>query len=101
MTDYVQEALDGVDPHPAPPRKRGEPTEKDGIRWARYKVQKPNHCDVCLLQVHADWSKGTTHAPGLAAYRRVENGQTQYLCWIHSVDQRAKDGLAPLKPRRA
>ncbi len=97
---WTQEGLDGVDPHPVPPRRKGQPTEKAGVKWARYKVLKPVHCDECVMIVHKNWTKTHTSAPLPAVYRRTEGGVTKYLCWNHTEQQRRNDGLAPIKPRR-
>lgn len=86
--------LDGFDNTPPVVAKKAEPAR---VRWVRYRSTNPEHCDICVERVHANWPHGT-HAPNLATYRRTgEHGVVAYYCWEHSVDQRAADGLDPIK----
>jgi len=96
-----QPTLEGVDVPSTRKRKAGEPSEKPGIKWQRYRVQNPVHCDVCLEEAHKRRMSGNSHpAPNVASYRRSAAGVTTYLCWPHTVEQRERDGLAPIQPRR-
>lgn len=94
-----QPPLDGMPPFSPKVGRvvKRKPVDTNVIRWARYKVQKPEKCDTCLIEVAAQWGTVPTSAPHLACYRRTQHGVAEYLCWIHTEERRRKDGLPAFK----
>lgn len=98
---WNQPPLESMPSLPARRSRKGAPETRAGVQWARYKVQKPVHCDDCLLQVHATWNvpEVKKRAPNFACYRRTEKGVPTYHCWEHTEEKRRADGLTPLKTK--
>lgn len=98
MTDGTFDLEGMPEPPPRVQRKVKTPT----LSWSRYKVtSKTVHCDTCLQVVHEKWPHGT-HAPNLAVFKRTDKkGVISYWCWEHGTDQRAKDGIADPKGKKA
>jgi hypothetical protein len=85
-----QPTLDLDIPEPAPKKAHHAPSDK--VRWARYKVKAPVHCDDCVLEIHQQWPRDT-HAPNRASWKRTAGDQVTYACFEHTRVQKALDGV--------
>jgi hypothetical protein len=93
----TQESFD-LDLPPVPMKKARHPPD-DKVRWSRYRVLAPVHCDDCIMETHQQWPVGT-YAPARASWRRVAGPKVTYHCFHHSLAQKARDGVPVGKAKR-
>lgn len=87
-------ALPGLEPEetkPAPRPKTAKERDDDErkVSWRRYKPTKPTQCDHCVERV----AKGETNYISVASYTRTYRGETLYLCFMATQEQRHRDKL--------